>query len=196
MNILLIGNGGREHALAWKIKQSKLTEKLFIAPGNAGTAQLGENIPLVTEDFAGIAKACIEKRIDLVVVGPEVPLVKGIRDYFESNPVLKNILLVGPGKNGAQLEGSKDFSKQFMIRNHVPTAKARTFGKPDLAEGLRYLTQCTLPIVLKADGLAAGKGVLIIDNLQEAQASLKEMLLNNLFGEASARVCGGISNRD
>ncbi len=188
MNILLIGSGGREHALAWKIKQSKLTNKLYIAPGNAGTALVGENLPVKGDDFQGLAKICIGKNIDLIVVGPEVPLVNGIRDFFEQDHVLKNILFVGPGKKGAELEGSKNFSKQFMLRYGVPTAKAKTFSAAQLEEGLQYLTTCQLPIVLKADGLAAGKGVIISDNLKEAQTSLREMLVNRLFGEASDQV--------
>ncbi len=188
MNILIIGGGGREHALAWKIKQSKLTDKLYIAPGNAGTAAVGENIPVLVEDFEGIAKICLEKEIHLMVVGPEVPLVKGIRDYFENNPSLKNILIVGPGKEGARLEGSKDFSKQFMLRHGVPTATARTFSSSNLKDGLQYLDACQMPIVLKADGLAAGKGVIICGSVGEAKAVLNDMLDNKLFGEASARV--------
>ncbi len=188
MNILLIGSGGREHALAWKIKQSKLTEKLYIAPGNAGTALVGENLPVMSEDFEAIEKICLEKRIHLLVVGPEVPLVKGIRDHLETNPALKNMLIVGPGKEGAQLEGSKDFSKQFMLRHGVRTAKAKTFSIDQLDIGLRYLETCEMPIVLKADGLAAGKGVIICGTVEEAKASLTEMLGNKLFGEASARV--------
>lgn len=188
MNILLIGSGGREHALAWKIKQSKLTNKLYIAPGNAGSALVGENFPVKSDDFHGLAKICVEKNIELVVVGPEVPLVNGIRDFFEQDPALNNILFVGPGKKGAELEGSKDYSKQFMLRHGVPTANAKTFSAAQLEEGLQYLTTCQLPIVLKADGLAAGKGVIISDNLKEAQTSLSEMLVNRLFGEASAQV--------
>ena len=188
MNILLIGSGGREHALAWKIKQSKLTDKLYIAPGNAGTATVGENLPVMTEDFEGIAEICLEKRIHLLVVGPEVPLVMGIRDHFENDPALKNILIVGPGKKGAQLEGSKDFSKQFMLRHGIPTAAAKTFSVNQLDDGLQYLGTCQMPIVLKADGLAAGKGVIICNAVEEARAVLSEMLGNKLFGEASARV--------
>ncbi len=188
MNILLIGSGGREHALAWKIKQSKLTNKLYIAPGNAGTAMVGENLPVKGDDFHGLAKICIGKNIDLIVVGPEVPLVNGIRDFFEQDHVLQKILFVGPGKKGAELEGSKNYSKQFMLRHGVPTAKAKTFSAAQLEEGLQYLTTCQLPIVLKADGLAAGKGVIISDNLKEAQTSLREMLVNRLFGEASDQV--------
>lgn len=188
MNILLIGSGGREHALAWKIRQSPQCTQLFIAPGNAGTAALGQNIPIKADDLAGIAQACREKVIDLVVVGPEVPLVAGLRDYFEQQPDLKRMMMVGPGQSGARLEGSKDFSKQFMQRHGIPTAKARTFSKGELEQGLAYLERCMLPIVLKADGLAAGKGVIICQTREEAKASLHEMLSNRLFGEASARV--------
>ncbi len=188
MNILLIGNGGREHALAWKIRQSALCKKLFIAPGNAGTGQVGENVSIAIDDFDGLGKCCLDKKIDLVVVGPEVPLVKGIRDYFESNEALKNIVLVGPGKQGAQLEGSKDFSKQFMIRNGVPTAKARTFLSHESEEAINYLTSCTPPLVLKADGLAAGKGVIITSSVKEAQQAIKEMLEEKKFGDASSKV--------
>ncbi|CAN5418455.1 phosphoribosylamine--glycine ligase [soil metagenome] len=188
MNILLIGNGGREHALAWKINQSQHTGKIYIAPGNAGTATVGENLLIAVTDFDALGKACLEKRIDLIVVGPEIPLVQGIRDYFENDPSLKNILMVGPGKTGAQLEGSKDFSKKFMVRNNVPTAKARTFSAAQIKEGLQYIANGNLPIVLKADGLAAGKGVIISNDVKEAQAALSEMLVNKLFGDASTNV--------
>lgn len=188
MNILLIGSGGREHALAWKIRQSPQCSQLFIAPGNAGTAALGQNIPVKADDLPGIAQACREKEIELVVVGPEVPLVAGLRDYLEHQVDLKHVMMVGPGQSGARLEGSKDFSKQFMQRHGIPTAKARTFTESELSEGLAYLERCDLPIVLKADGLAAGKGVIICQTHEEAKASLHEMLSNHLFGEASARV--------
>lgn len=188
MNILIIGNGGREHALAWKIRQSSLCDKLYIAPGNAGTDQVGENVSLAVDDFEGLGKFCLDKKIDLVVVGPEVPLVKGIRDYFEKHENLKSIGLVGPGQQGAQLEGSKDFSKQFMIRNGVPTAKARTFLTHESAEAIKYLETCTPPLVLKADGLAAGKGVIITSSVKEAQQAIKEMLEEKKFGEASSKV--------
>lgn len=188
MNILLIGSGGREHALAWKIRQSPLCDNLFVAPGNAGIAKLGEQLPLKPDDLDGIAHACRTKKIGLVVVGPEVPLVAGIRDYLIAQPDLKDLLIVGPGKSGARLEGSKDFSKQFMIRHNIPTAKARTFTESDLDAGLAYLDQCSLPIVLKADGLAAGKGVIICAHREEAKASLRDMLANHLFGAASASV--------
>jgi phosphoribosylamine--glycine ligase len=188
MNILLIGNGGREHALAWKIKQSPLCENLFIAPGNAGTATVGQNVPIGVEDFKAIGEFAFDKKIDLLVIGPEVPLVKGLRDYFESDERLARILIVGPGKIGAQLEGSKDFSKQFMFRNNVPTAKAETFQASDLNKSLHYVAQLTPPIVLKADGLAAGKGVVIAQSVDEAQQTLREMLEAKKFGDAGSKV--------
>ena len=188
MNILIAGNGGREHAFAWKIKQSKLCDNLFVAPGNAGTASVAENVPIAVDDFATIGDFCLQHNIELVLVGPEVPLVKGIRDYFENDPKLKSILLIGPGKEGAQLEGSKDFSKQFMLRNGVPTAKARTFTASELKEAFLYVETCKPPIVLKADGLAAGKGVIICEKVSEAKTNLREMLEDKKFGEASAKV--------
>jgi phosphoribosylamine--glycine ligase len=188
MNILIIGSGGREHAFAWKMTQSKQCGKLFVAPGNAGTASLAENVPLAVDDFVGLGNLCKEKQIELIVVGPEVPLVKGIRDFFENDADLKNIPMVGPGKVGAQLEGSKDFSKQFMLRNNVPTAKARTFQATEINEALQYIDSCKPPLVLKADGLAAGKGVIITEDPTEAKEALKEMLLNKQFGEASSKV--------
>ncbi len=188
MNILLIGNGGREHALAWKIRQSKRTTNLYITPGNAGTALAGQNLTVRPDDFEGIGKACLEKQIDLVIVGPELPLVLGIRDYLHSTNGLEHILIVGPGKLGAALEGSKDFSKQFMLRQGIPTAKANTYTADQLIEGQRYLETCSFPIVLKADGLAAGKGVIICETLADAKSVLHDMLGNRLFGDASARV--------
>ena len=188
MNILIIGSGGREHAFAWKIKQSKQCDKLFVAPGNAGTSLIAENLPIAVDDFPNLGKACIENKIDLIVVGPEVPLVKGIRDFFEKDPLLKTIPMVGPGKLGAQLEGSKDFSKQFMLRNGVPTANAKTFQANEVEEGLRYIDLCKPPLVLKADGLAAGKGVIITEDPNEAKAVLKEMLLDKKFGDAGTKV--------
>jgi phosphoribosylamine--glycine ligase len=188
MNILLIGNGGREHALAWKIKQSQLCKNLYIAPGNAGTALVGENVAIGVEDFEKIGIFSVDKKIDLLVIGPEVPLVKGLRDYFEGNAQLKHILIVGPGQTGAQLEGSKDFSKQFMFRNNIPTAKAETFSANSLDKSLQYVSQLTPPIVLKADGLAAGKGVVIAQSVQEAQDTLREMLQDKKFGDASSKV--------
>lgn len=188
MNILIIGNGGREHAFAWKIKQSKQCDKLFVAPGNAGTATEAENVAIAVDDFVKIGEFCLQQKIGLVLVGPEAPLVKGIRDYFENDSQLKSILLVGPGKEGAQLEGSKDFSKQFMLRNGVPTAKAKTFSVSQLAEAFTYLDSCKPPIVLKADGLAAGKGVIICEHVSEAKENLREMLEDKKFGDASTKV--------
>src|SRR5688572_9558105 len=188
MNILVIGNGGREHALAWKLRQSPLCGKLFVAPGNAGTAQEAENVPIAMDDFDKLGQFCIDNSIGLVIVGPEAPLVQGIRAYFESKPALKNILMVGPGKVGAQLEGSKDFSKQFMLRNGIPTAKARTFKAADLNQAFDYIATCKPPIVLKADGLAGGKGVIISLSQAEAKAVIKEMLVNKKFGAASSKV--------
>jgi phosphoribosylamine--glycine ligase len=188
MNILVIGNGGREHALAWKMLQSPLCGRLYVAPGNAGTAEVAENVAIAVDDFAGLGEFCRANAIGLIVVGPEGPLVKGIRDYFENDPSLKKILMIGPGKTGAQLEGSKDFSKQFMLRNGIPTAKARTFTANDLDQAFDYISTCKPPIVLKADGLAAGKGVIISLSQAEAKAVMKEMLVNKKFGEASAKV--------
>ena len=188
MNILVIGNGGREHALAWKIKQSPKCGKLYVAPGNAGTALVAENVAIATEDFHGLGTFCIEKGIDLVVVGPEAPLVDGIRNHFENDASLKNILMVGPDKTGAQLEGSKDFSKQFMVRNGIPTAKARTFTAGDVNQAFDYISTCKPPIVLKADGLAGGKGVIISLSQTEAKTVIKEMLVNKKFGAASTKV--------
>jgi phosphoribosylamine--glycine ligase len=188
MNILIIGNGGREHAMAWKMAQSTLCEKLYVAPGNAGTSLVAENVAIAVDDFVGLGKFCLEKTIGLVVVGPEAPLVNGIRDFFENDPSLRNILLIGPGKVGAQLEGSKDFSKQFMLRHKIPTAKARTFSVSDLNQAFDYISTCKPPIVLKADGLAAGKGVIISLTQTEAKAVIKEMLVNKKFGEASTKV--------
>lgn len=188
MNILIIGSGGREHAFAWKIKQSPLCSKLYVAPGNAGTGLVAENVSIAVDDFEKLGNFCLEKSIELVVVGPEVPLVKGVRDYFESDSKLRHILLVGPGKTGAQLEGSKDFSKQFMLRNQVPTAQAKTFFTNQTKEAHQYLETIRPPFVLKADGLAAGKGVIITSSLDEAKSVMKEMLENKKFGDASSKV--------
>jgi phosphoribosylamine---glycine ligase len=188
MNILIVGNGGREHAMAWKISQSPLCDKLFVAPGNPGTASVAENVDIAADDFHGLGQFCQSQQIELLVVGPEAPLVLGIRDYFESDPWLKNVLIIGPGKRGAQLEGSKDFSKQFMLRNNIPTAKAKTFIVSELNNAFDYISTCKPPIVLKADGLAAGKGVVISLTQAEAKAVIKDMLVNKKFGEASAKV--------
>ncbi|TRX53704.1 phosphoribosylamine--glycine ligase [Fulvivirga sp. M361] len=188
MNILIIGSGGREYTFAWKIAQSFHCDQLYIAPGNAGTELIGENVDLAVDDFEGIGQFVIDNDVELVVVGPEDPLVKGIRDYFEADETLIKIALVGPDKIGAQLEGSKDFSKVFMEKHGVPTAKSRTFTADSIEDGLVYLQECNLPIVLKADGLAAGKGVVIAKTLEEAQRTLKAMLLDKQFGEASNKV--------
>ena len=187
MKILLLGSGGREHALAWKIAQSSLTEKLYIAPGNAGTASVGENVALKADDFDAVAAFVLENGIDMVVVGPEDPLVKGIVDYFKSDSRLAGIPVIGPTKAAAQLEGSKDFAKQFMMRHGIPTAAYRTFTSETLEEGLKFLETLKAPYVLKADGLCAGKGVLILPTLDEARRELKEML-GGMFGGASSRV--------
>ena len=188
MNILLLGSGGREHALAWKIAQSNKVDQLFIAPGNAGTAQAGTNVPeLKATDFDGVARFALDHNINMVVVGPEDPLVKGIYDYFQSNEALRGIPVIGPSKAGAQLEGSKDFAKAFMLRHNIPTAAYATFDGEHLEEGLRFLETLRAPYVLKADGLCAGKGVLILETLEEAKRELKEML-GGMFGNASSKV--------
>lgn len=188
MNILLLGSGGREHAFAWKIVQSPQCSRLFVAPGNAGTADIAQNTPLSVTDFQGIHQFVLDKSIDLLVVGPEEPLVKGIVDFLHSKPETANLPIVGPSQLGATLEGSKDFSKRFMQRNNIPTAAYETFSADQIDAGLAYLEKQKLPIVLKADGLAAGKGVLICLSLEEAKESLKEMLLEAKFGDASSKV--------
>ena len=188
MNILILGSGGREHALAWKIAQSPKTDKLFIAPGNAGTRNIGTNLPVDMKDFKTIGMLVIEKDIDMVVVGPEVPLVDGFADYFLQDKILKNIPVIGPVKAGALLEGSKDFAKEFMKKYDIPTARFQTFSTDNLKEGFTFLEQLNPPYVLKADGLAAGKGVLIIDDLAMAKEELIAMITDSKFGDASARV--------
>lgn len=188
MNILIIGSGGREHAFAWKITQSKNCTQLFVAPGNAGTAKIAQNLPIAVSDFTKIAEAVKEHNIQMVIVGPEDPLVKGIVDFFRKDKALKKIKIVGPDAAGAQLEGSKDFSKNFMQKYGIPTAASQTFTKDTLQEGLAYLAQQSLPIVLKADGLAAGKGVIIAETHEEARQSLHEMLAEAKFGDASSKV--------
>ena len=188
MNILLLGSGGREHAFAWKIAQSPRCNQLFVAPGNPGTAEIATNVPLGVTDFSGISTFIQANAIDLLVIGPEEPLVKGLVDYLHAQERLEQLLVVGPSQLGATLEGSKDFSKQFMLRNGVPTAAYATFHAHQLEEGLAYLEKQSLPIVLKADGLAAGKGVLICGSLEEAKISLKEMLVDAKFGDASSKV--------
>lgn len=185
--ILLLGSGGREHALAWKIAQSPKVEKLYIAPGNAGTSKVGENVPVKADDFDAIKAFVIEHKVNMVVVGPEDPLVKGIYDYFKADTELSDVPVIGPSKEGAVLEGSKDFAKGFMMRHGIPTAAYETFTGETLEEGKRFLATLRPPYVLKADGLCAGKGVLILDTLQEAQRELEEML-GGMFGGASSRV--------
>lgn len=187
MNILILGSGGREHALGWKIKQSPKLKKLFFAPGNPGTSELGLNLPVDITSFESVKKEVLENEIDLMVVGPEVPLVQGIHDYFANDIDLQHVQVIGPKKSGAQLEGSKDFAKDFMKRHGIPTAAYLTVTPENLDEGLRFLENLQPPYVLKADGLAAGKGVLIVGSLAEAQQSLNEML-GGMFGEASRKV--------
>lgn len=187
MKLLLLGSGGREHALAWKIAQSDKIEKLFIAPGNAGTAQVGENVALGVNDFEGIARFVETEKIDMLVVGPEDPLVNGVYDFFKNHPTLSHMPVIGPSKAGAVLEGSKDFAKGFMKRHHIPTAAYATFEGTQVEEGCRFLETLQAPYVLKADGLCAGKGVLILPTLEEAQRELRSML-GGMFGNASSRV--------
>jgi phosphoribosylamine--glycine ligase len=187
MNILIVGSGGREHALGWKIKQSNKVDKLFFAPGNAGTSNLGINLEAGVSDFQKIKTLVLENNIDLMLIGPEVPLVEGLHDFFAADTELSSVKVVGPKKAGAALEGSKDFSKDFMIRHNIPTAKYVTVSSENIAEGVEFMKTMTAPYVLKADGLAAGKGVLIIDSLEEAESSLKEMLAGQ-FGAASSKV--------
>ncbi len=187
MKILLLGGGGREHALAWKIAQSEKVEKLFIAPGNAGTSNCGENVAIGVNEFDKLKDFAVENGVDMVVVGPEDPLVKGVYDDFKNDERTKNIPVIGPSKAGAVLEGSKDFAKQFMKRHNIPTAKYETFDGTTIEEGLKFLETLKAPYVLKADGLCAGKGVLILPTLEEAKKEFKEML-GGMFGNASARV--------
>ena len=187
MKILLLGSGGREHALAWKIAQSEKCEKLYIAPGNGGTGNCGENVSMKADDFEAIKQFCVDKAIDMVVVGPEDPLVKGIYDNLKTDERTKNIPVIGPSKAGAVLEGSKDFAKAFMLRHNIPTARYETFDGEHVQEGLAFLETLQAPYVLKADGLCAGKGVLILPTLDEAKKELQEML-GGMFGNASSRV--------
>lgn len=193
MNVLILGSGGREHAIAWKISQSPLCDQLFVAPGNAGTAQLATNLPDIGNRFDAhgkqqIAEFISSHKIQLLIVGPEAPLVAGITDYLKQQENLKDLAILGPGKEGAALEGSKDFAKAFMQRYDIPTAASQTFSKETIEEGLAFIKSRALPIVLKADGLAAGKGVIISETYQEAEATLKDMLLEERFGSASHKV--------
>lgn len=188
MNILILGSGGREHALAWKINQSENLTKLFIAPGNAGTGQVGINLDIDINDFHSVKREIINLSINLIIVGPEVPLVNGFHDFISSDNELKHISVIGPKKHGAQLEGSKKFAKEFMFRHNIPTAKYKSFTNQTLEAGYQFLEELNPPYVLKADGLAAGKGVVILDDLSKAKTELTEMLANQKFGDASSEV--------
>ncbi len=188
MNILLLGSGGREHALAWKMLQSPLCEKLFVAPGNAGTAAIANNVNISPTDFETVKQTVLSNQIDMVVVGPEDPLVKGIYDFFKNDAELASIPVIGPSQYGAQLEGSKEFAKKFLIKNNIPTAAYDSFTKDTVEEGCKFLETLKAPYVLKADGLAAGKGVLILADLEEAKQELRNMLVDAKFGDASAKV--------
>lgn len=188
MNILVLGSGGREHTFAWKIAQSKQCKQLFVAPGNAGTAAIAKNIAISVTDFEAIKELVIKEQISMLVVGPEAPLVAGIHDFFLQDEALKDVIVIGPEKLGATLEGSKEFSKKFMQKHGIPTAAYQSFDASTVTQGCEFLETLKPPYVLKADGLAAGKGVLIIDDLEEAKASLKEMLVDAKFGAASAKV--------
>jgi phosphoribosylamine---glycine ligase len=188
MRILLLGSGGREHALAWKMKQSSLCEKLFIAPGNAGTEIYGTNLSFSVNDFKQVKECCIRESINLVVVGPEDPLVNGIVDFIKNDKQLSTVQIIGPSKNAAQLEGSKAFAKAFMQKNNIPTAAYKEFTAANYEEGIQYISNHALPVVLKADGLAAGKGVIICQNHVEAVAEFELMIQRSKFGEAGKRV--------
>lgn len=188
MNVLILGSGGREHALAWKISQSPLCGKLFMAPGNAGTAALGENLPVKVNDFAGIKKAVLENGIDFVVVGPEDPLVNGVYDFFKADEELSRVAVFGPSKEGARLEGSKEYAKEFMVRHGIPTAAYNSFTRENISEADAFIDSLKPPYVLKADGLAAGKGVLILPSAEEAKSEIRAMILGGKFGSASEKV--------
>lgn len=188
MTILLLGSGGREHALAWKMLQSSQCSKLFVAPGNAGTAAIATNININPNDFAAVKNLVLSENIEMVVVGPEDPLVNGVYDFFKNDADLKNIPVIGPSKHGAQLEGSKEFAKEFLVKHNIPTARYQSFTKDTVEAGCEFLTTLTAPYVLKADGLAAGKGVLILNDLAEAQQELRNMLVDAKFGDASSKV--------
>ena len=188
MNILILGSGGREHAFALKIADSKLTDKLYVAPGNSGTQQIATNIPLNINDFEQVKKKSLELGISMIIVGPEAPLVNGIHDFFAKDKETNSIAIIGPKQNAASLEGSKDFAKKFLVRHKIPTARYATFTTENIKEGFKFLKTLTPPYVLKADGLAAGKGVLIIDNFDDAKIQLTEMLVGEKFGIASSKV--------
>tara|TARA_B100000809_G_C15082406_1_gene510117 strand:- start:348 stop:1622 length:1275 start_codon:yes stop_codon:yes gene_type:complete len=188
MNILIIGSGAREHAFCWKINQSSLCEKIFVAPGNAGTSELATNLEISISDFQAIKTAILINQISLVIVGPEIPLINGITDFIEKDSELTNVLVVGPSSHGAKLEGSKEYSKEFMERHKIPTAPYKSFNQDKLKQGIDYLSSMAPPYVLKADGPAAGKGVLIINDLKEAQLELENMLVNNKFGDSGHNV--------
>jgi phosphoribosylamine--glycine ligase len=188
MTILILGSGGREHTFAWKIAQSPLCKTLYVAPGNSGTAQIAQNINIGVTDFPAIKELVLEKQIDMVVVGPEDPLVQGVHDYFLNDNELKHVAVIGPKKAAAELEGSKEFAKEFMMRHHIPTAAYKSFSKNNVEEGYKFLETLNPPYVLKADGLAAGKGVLILNELSEAKVELKNMLVDAKFGDASTKV--------
>jgi phosphoribosylamine--glycine ligase len=188
MNILVLGSGGREHAISWKLSQSPKVSKLFIAPGNAGTKNVGENVDISVNDFEAIAKLVVKNKVEMVVVGPEDPLVNGIYDYFANNEELKHVAVIGPSKDAAELEGSKEFAKEFMMRHNIPTAAYKSFTVDTLEEGYDFLETLSPPFVLKADGLAAGKGVLILEDINEAKSELKAMLADSKFGAASQKV--------
>ena len=188
MNVLILGSGGREHAFAWKIAKSSSCNQLFIAPGNSGTAQVGTNVNIEINDFDSIKEFVLTENIELVLVGPEDPLVNGIYNFFKEDEKLKEISLIGPSKKGALLEGSKRFAKEFMFRHNIPTAKYQAFNIDNLVEGYKFLESLDAPFVLKADGLAAGKGVLILNNLQQAKDELKAMVKDAKFGSASSKV--------
>ncbi|MCK7589541.1 phosphoribosylamine--glycine ligase [Subsaxibacter sp. CAU 1640] len=188
MNILILGSGGREHTFAWKISQSPLCKKLFVAPGNSGTAEIAQNVNISVTDFEAVKELVVSKAIDMVVVGPEDPLVEGIHDFFLDDEVLKKVPVIGPQKAAAQLEGSKEFAKEFLFRHNIPTAAYQSFNAQNVEEGYHFLETLNAPYVLKADGLAAGKGVVILNDLNEAKAELKRMLVDAKFGKASTKV--------
>ncbi|MEO8932833.1 MAG: phosphoribosylamine--glycine ligase, partial [Xanthomarina sp.] len=188
MKILILGSGGREHTFAWKIAQSPLCKSIYVAPGNSGTSQIANNLDIKVTDFQAIKKAVLENQIEMVVVGPEDPLVQGVHDFFLNDDEIKHVSVIGPQKAAAELEGSKEFAKQFLVRHNIPTAAYKSFSRSNVEAGYAFLETLNPPYVLKADGLAAGKGVLILNDLNEAKAELKSMLVDAKFGEASTKV--------